>query len=143
MSMPNRTAALSAYAGVRDLLAALGRAARRRRRTAAHAAQRAERAHRDQRPAAPRWCRGRRPDRGGRMGEVLLGYDTPRQYLESNTYMGAPVGRWANRIAGARFTLDGIDVPARPQRGPQSVARRGERLSSGHLGGCQKTTARS
>lgn len=51
------------------------------------------------------------PDRSGRMGDVLLHYDTPRQYLESGTYMGALVGRWANRIAGARFALDGIDYP--------------------------------
>ncbi len=49
------------------------------------------------------------PDRAGRLGDVLLGHDTPSEYLDSTAYMGAIVGRWANRIAGARFVLDGIE----------------------------------
>jgi len=48
-------------------------------------------------------------DRQGRVGDVLLGHATARQYIESNAYMGAIVGRWANRIRGGRFRLDGID----------------------------------
>jgi aldose 1-epimerase len=51
------------------------------------------------------------PDRGGRLGDILLGHDTPLDYWESKTYMGGLVGRWANRIAGGRFTLDGITYP--------------------------------
>ncbi|WP_345815402.1 aldose epimerase family protein [Paraburkholderia sp. PREW-6R] len=49
------------------------------------------------------------PDRAGRLGDVLLGHDTPAEYLTATTYMGGLIGRWANRIANARFTLDGID----------------------------------
>lgn len=49
------------------------------------------------------------PDRAGRLGDILLGHDTPAEYLASTTYMGGLIGRWANRIAGARFTLDGIE----------------------------------
>lgn len=49
------------------------------------------------------------PDRAGRLGDVLLGHDHPSDYLASSAYMGAIVGRWANRIARARFTLDGIE----------------------------------
>ena len=49
------------------------------------------------------------PDRGGRLGEILLNHATPAAYLESPGYLGGLIGRWANRIAGARFTLDGID----------------------------------
>ncbi|MEJ8798458.1 aldose epimerase family protein [Trinickia caryophylli] len=49
------------------------------------------------------------PDRAGRLQDVLLGHDTPAQYHAGTAYMGAIVGRWANRIAGARFTLDGIE----------------------------------
>ena len=49
------------------------------------------------------------PDRQGRVGEVLLGHATAQQYIDSNAYMGAIVGRWANRIRGGRFRLDGID----------------------------------
>ncbi len=38
---------------------------------------------------------------------VLLGHRTPREYLDSTAYLGATVGRHANRIAGGRFVLDG------------------------------------
>jgi len=47
------------------------------------------------------------PDRAGRPGDVVLGYDTLDEYLRDSAYLGAVVGRYANRIAGARFTLDG------------------------------------
>ncbi|SIT46793.1 Aldose 1-epimerase [Paraburkholderia ribeironis] len=49
------------------------------------------------------------PDRAGRLGDILLGYDTPAEYVAATTYMGGLIGRWANRIAEARFTLDGIE----------------------------------
>ncbi|KAA0086040.1 galactose mutarotase [Paraburkholderia sp. T12-10] len=48
------------------------------------------------------------PDRAGRLGDIVLGHDMPADYCEAKGYMGALIGRWANRIAGARFTLDGI-----------------------------------
>jgi aldose 1-epimerase len=49
------------------------------------------------------------PDRTGRLADILLGHDTPAAYVEATTYMGGLIGRWANRIAGARFMLDGIE----------------------------------
>ncbi|MFM0208248.1 galactose mutarotase [Paraburkholderia sediminicola] len=49
------------------------------------------------------------PDRAGRLGDILLGHDTPAEYAAATTYMGGLIGRWANRIANARFTLDGIE----------------------------------
>jgi aldose 1-epimerase len=49
------------------------------------------------------------PDRAGRLGDILLGHDTPAAYFAATTYMGGLIGRWANRIAGARFALDGIE----------------------------------
>ena len=49
------------------------------------------------------------PDRAGRLGDILLGHDTPAEYVTATTYMGGLIGRWANRIADARFTLDGIE----------------------------------
>lgn len=49
------------------------------------------------------------PDRAGRLADILLGHDTPAEYVTATTYMGGLIGRWANRIANARFTLDGID----------------------------------
>lgn len=48
------------------------------------------------------------PDKKGEMGDVVLGFDSLRGYLQSNNpYFGCIVGRYANRIANARFTLDG------------------------------------
>jgi aldose 1-epimerase len=48
------------------------------------------------------------PDRSGKLGNVILGYDSLGGYLQkTNPYFGAIVGRYANRISHARFTLDG------------------------------------
>jgi aldose 1-epimerase len=47
------------------------------------------------------------PDMNGRMGDIALGYDSLQGYLEATPYFGAIVGRYANRIAKGRFTLDG------------------------------------
>ncbi len=47
------------------------------------------------------------PDRNGIFADILGGYDTLDFYLNANGYQGAVVGRFANRIAGGRFTLDG------------------------------------
>ena len=47
------------------------------------------------------------PDREGRIGHVLLGHDTLEPYVRQPHFMGACVGRYANRIGGAAFTLDG------------------------------------
>jgi len=47
------------------------------------------------------------PDRTGRPGDIVLGFDSLEGYLRGSPYFGAIVGRYANRIAGARFTLDG------------------------------------
>jgi aldose 1-epimerase len=47
------------------------------------------------------------PDADGTVGEVTLGYDDLPGYLDDIGYLGAVVGRYANRIGGARFSLDG------------------------------------
>ena len=54
------------------------------------------------------------PDRHGRFANVALGYDTIDQYLADTAYLGALIGRYANRIANARFSLDGkeFSLPA-------------------------------
>ena len=46
------------------------------------------------------------PDRSGRLADVVLGYDDPADY-PGNSSFGAFIGRYANRIAGARFPLNG------------------------------------
>jgi aldose 1-epimerase len=47
------------------------------------------------------------PDRNGEAGEITLGFDSLQGYLASHPYFGALVGRFANRIAGGKFELDG------------------------------------
>ena len=47
------------------------------------------------------------PDRDGVRADVVLGHDTLDDYLRDPDFQGALVGRFANRIAGARFVLDG------------------------------------
>ncbi len=51
------------------------------------------------------------PDRHGRATDVLLGLDTLEAYLHQDKFLGALVGRFANRIGGASFDLDGISYP--------------------------------
>ncbi|MFG2473702.1 aldose epimerase family protein [Streptomyces fagopyri] len=47
------------------------------------------------------------PDRHGRYANVSLGYDNLASYVAGTTFFGATIGRYGNRIAGGRFTLDG------------------------------------
>ena len=47
------------------------------------------------------------PDRTGRAVDVVLGYDSLGEYLNGRAYFGATIGRYANRIAGAKFDVDG------------------------------------
>jgi len=48
------------------------------------------------------------PDRAGKMGDVVLGYDKVGQYeSDMSTYFGSIVGRYGNRIAKGTFTIDG------------------------------------
>jgi aldose 1-epimerase len=47
------------------------------------------------------------PDRGGKMVDVVMGYDNLDGYLKTTPYFGALIGRYGNRIAKGRFTLDG------------------------------------
>jgi aldose 1-epimerase len=49
------------------------------------------------------------PDRDGHPADVVLGHDTLDPYLDNTPYLGALVGRYANRIARGRFRLGGVD----------------------------------
>lgn len=61
------------------------------------------------------------PDRDGRTRDVVLGFDTLAAYLAGHPFFGALVGRYANRIARARFTLDGRDYVLNANQGPDFV----------------------
>lgn len=47
------------------------------------------------------------PDKNGEMGDVALGFDTLEEYITKNPFFGCVVGRYGNRIAKGKFTLDG------------------------------------
>lgn len=61
------------------------------------------------------------PDAHGRPGDVVLGFDDPRAYLGSHPHLGGIIGRYANRIANARFALDGRVHALVANEGPQCL----------------------
>lgn len=61
------------------------------------------------------------PDRHGRLADVVLGLDNIEDYPKVGRYLGAIVGRYANRIAGARFTLNGRDYPLAANNGTNAL----------------------
>ena len=58
------------------------------------------------------------PDRDGKPGDVVLGFDDLGGYLDRSPYFGATVGRVANRIAKGRFQLDGVEYRLATNNGP-------------------------
>lgn len=48
------------------------------------------------------------PDKNGQPADVVLGYDNLESYVKNSPYFGSIVGRYGNRIAKGRFTLDGV-----------------------------------
>src|ERR1700743_1379133 len=60
------------------------------------------------------------PDRNGKMADVVLGYDTLKEYTTGTTY-GAVIGRFANRSVGAQFTLDGKTYHLKANAGPNNI----------------------
>jgi aldose 1-epimerase len=61
------------------------------------------------------------PDREGRMGDVVLGYDTLEGYLTNSPYFGALIGRYGNRIANGKFTLNDVNYTLATNNGPNAL----------------------
>jgi aldose 1-epimerase len=61
------------------------------------------------------------PDRAGRLADITLGCDTLAGWLADGSYFGATVGRYANRIARGRFTLDGRTCTLATNNGPNAL----------------------
>jgi aldose 1-epimerase len=82
------------------------------------------------------------PDRDGNLADVVLGFDIDARYHSAdNQHFGATTGRYANRVAGGRFTLDGREyqlaqnngrnhLHGGPNRGFGKVQWKGEQLQS-------------
>ena len=49
------------------------------------------------------------PDKNGKFDDVVLGYDNLDGYLTNSPFFGALIGRYGNRIAKGKFTLDGVE----------------------------------
>lgn len=61
------------------------------------------------------------PDRDGKLRDVVLGYDDPMSYFGDGPCFGKTPGRYANRIALGKFTLDGVEYTLPINNGPNSL----------------------
>ena len=61
------------------------------------------------------------PDRHGRLGDVTLGYDKLEDYLKDSPHFGALIGRYGNRIAKGKFTLNGQEYTLAVNNGPNAL----------------------
>jgi len=61
------------------------------------------------------------PDRHGKFGDVVLGYDNLPDYIKDSPYFGALIGRYGNRIAKGKFTLDGKEYTLAVNNGPNAL----------------------
>ncbi|MBR3101820.1 MAG: galactose mutarotase [Muribaculaceae bacterium] len=61
------------------------------------------------------------PDKDGRLADVALGYADPKDYFYDGPCAGKTPGRYANRIARGKFTLDGVDYQLNINNGPNAL----------------------
>ncbi len=61
------------------------------------------------------------PDKNDKMGDVVLGFDNLEGYLGQHPYFGGTIGRYGNRIAKGKFTLDGKEYQLLLNNGPNSL----------------------
>jgi aldose 1-epimerase len=61
------------------------------------------------------------PDRNGNLADITLGFDTLDGYLKNTPYFGAIVGRYANRIGGGKFVLNGVEYKLAVNNSPNHL----------------------
>lgn len=61
------------------------------------------------------------PDKDGNCADVVMGYDRAEDYFVNGSFFGAVIGPNANRIANARFTLDGVEYELAVNDGPNNL----------------------
>lgn len=61
------------------------------------------------------------PDREGKLGEITLGFDNFAGWEKNPPYFGVTAGRFCNRIAGGKFTIDGVEYKLATNNGPNHL----------------------
>ncbi len=61
------------------------------------------------------------PDRNGAIGDIVLGFDSIDGYLKGHPFFGAIIGRYGNRIAKGRFSIDKHDYTLATNNGPNHL----------------------
>jgi aldose 1-epimerase len=61
------------------------------------------------------------PDRNGKLDDVVLGFDRLEPYFTNDPHFGSIIGRYANRIANGKFTLDGVEYTLPKNNGPNTL----------------------
>lgn len=61
------------------------------------------------------------PDKTGQFADIVLGFDSLDGYLKGHPYFGAIIGRYGNRIGGAKFALGGKEYKLAANNGPNSL----------------------
>ena len=61
------------------------------------------------------------PDREGKPGDIVLGFDNLDGYLRGHPYFGAIIGRYGNRIGAGKFVLDGVEYKLAVNNGPNHL----------------------
>ena len=61
------------------------------------------------------------PDKNGKLADITLGFDTLEGYIKGHPYFGATVGRYANRIGGAKFKLNDVEYQLAANNGPNHL----------------------
>lgn len=66
------------------------------------------------------------PDRNGKKEDIVVGFDSLEPYLREHPYLGAIIGRYANRIANGKFKLNGKEYKLLINNGPNHLHGGGE-----------------
>lgn len=61
------------------------------------------------------------PDKDGQMADIVCGFKTLAEYEAGHPYFGALIGRYGNRIANGKFTLDGVEYTLATNNGPNHL----------------------
>src|SRR5665647_3335216 len=70
------------------------------------------------------------PDKNGKLADIILGFNTIEEYVKGSNSFGATIGRYANRIAKATFTLDSVAYHLPVNNGPNCIHGGPEGFSS-------------